>query len=153
MRIFTNGNENFTLQWQKRFKLFEKKIKINKYTELPSSMTLATGLLGNSTDSIALIPKHVLSLFSAGSVPIIIGGPNPFGPKSPLPFGHFIRWERALLWIPHEDGNLFKILSSIDNDTWVELRRNGRFILEHYLGNAKGICYDFRIATFADDWP
>lgn len=101
------------------------------------SKAVAILLDGNSKS----LPSLLLEVLRAGSVPILVGGQRPASPNSLLPFAHLIDWEKALLWIPKTifaQQQLEISLKSIDEEQWAQFRRNGRFLLEHYLGNAKG---------------
>jgi hypothetical protein len=70
------------------------------FTVVPAdgSMLSSAQLLSAPSMVVAL-----LKVLRAGSIPVLVGGPNPAtaaGPNSRLPFAGMIRWERAALWMP-----------------------------------------------------
>ena len=64
-----------------------------------------------------------------GAVPVILG-------VSRLPYDSVIEWERAAILLPTSSlGELHYILRSIDTDTILKYRRQGRFVWESYLSS------------------
>ncbi|KAI1723382.1 glycosyl transferase family 64 domain-containing protein [Ditylenchus destructor] len=84
--------------------------------------------------SFASAQQRIFEALKCNSIPVIVGSQS----VSNLPFGDFIDWNRAAIRLPRGRlADLVSILKQVPSQTILDMRRNGRFYMDHFLGDAK----------------
>lgn len=117
---------------------------INIYLQCFSNYFYLVKLTRNSYFSIIFFncksfQQRFYEALMSGSIPVITSTSEN---DAPLPFQDFIDWRLASIRIAASRiPELHFILRSITASDLLEMRRKGRFFLETYLSNTKGIIY------------
>lgn len=95
--------------------------------------------------SFASAQQRIFEALKCNSIPVIVGSQS----VSNLPFGDFIDWNRAAIRLPRGRlADLVSILKQVPSQTILDMRRNGRFYMDHFLGDAKGeYFYSWRLCV------